>query len=61
MVPRAAIALFAPLLVILPVGVLLVIVYHRGRKINIWEAIGRAVLMALLGAVFAALVYSCEI
>ena len=59
-VPRAAVALLAPLLVILPVGVLLVIAYHRAGKINVWEAIGRAVLIALAGALCAALVYSCE-
>jgi len=60
MVPRSAMALLAPLAVILPVGVVLIAVYRRSHEMNIWGAMARAVLMVLLGAAFAALFYSCE-
>jgi hypothetical protein len=60
MVPRTAIALLAPLALILPVGAVLIAVYRRSHQMNIWRASARVILMVLLGAVFAAFVYSCE-
>ncbi len=58
--PRGAVALCLPFALIMPVGVLLILAYWRDHEVPVGEAIGRAVLIALTGAVVAALLYSCQ-
>ena len=53
-------AVLVPLAITLPVGVLLVTAYRRESRMDPFEAVGRAVLLTLLGAASYALFYSCD-
>ena len=47
-------------LVIVPVGMSLVVVYRRRHRMDLWEAVARTLLFVLLGAVAAVLLSACE-
>ena len=58
--PGTVVEWLMSLLVIGPVGISLVVVYRRQSRMNLWEAVARALLLALLGAVAAVFLYACE-
>jgi len=56
-----SVEIVAPLLLILPVAASLIAAYRHESRMDLLEAVGRAILFTLVGATAAALLYSCTV